>query len=109
MRRNTKFSRVVTATTTAMTNTENAAAGPSESSVMRGSMPLYHFDLVNWKAVVDAGGADLADDIEAMNSADVIARRLLERLPQLKNRHYAVLVTNEEGDEVCRLPLDVVH
>jgi len=76
---------------------------------MRGSMPLYHFDLVNWKAVVDAGGADLADDIEAINSADVIARRLLERLPQLKNRHYAVLVTNEEGDEVCRLPLDVVH
>ena len=40
-----------------------------------GSMPHYHFDLVNWKA---AGGADLADDIEAMNSADVIARRLLE-------------------------------
>src|SRR5262245_30951113 len=61
------------------------------------------------KAVVDASGADLTDDIKAMNSADVIARRLLERLPQLKNRHYAVLVTNEAGDEVCRLPLDVVH
>jgi hypothetical protein len=72
-------------------------------------MPLYHFDLVNWKAVVDAGGADLCDDIAAMNSADVIARRLLERMPELKNRHYAVLVTNEEGAEVCRLPLDVVH
>jgi hypothetical protein len=39
----------------------------------------------------------------------MIARRLIERLPNLKNRHYAVLVTNEEGDEVCRLPLDVVH
>ena len=72
-------------------------------------MPLYHFDLVNWKAVVDAGGADLSDDIAAMNSADLIARRLLERMPELKNRHYAVLVTNEEGDEVCRLPLDVLH
>ena len=72
-------------------------------------MPLYHFDLVNWKAIVDAGGADLPGDIEAMNSADVIARGLLRRLPQLKNRHYAVLVTNEEGAEVCRLPLDVVH
>jgi uncharacterized protein DUF6894 len=72
-------------------------------------MPLYHFDLVNWKAVVDAGGADLDNDIAAMNSADLIARRLLERVPDLKNRHYAVLVTNEEGDEVCRLPLDVVH
>ena len=72
-------------------------------------MPLYHFDLVNWRAVIDAGGADLTDDIEAMNSADMIARRLLERLPQLKNNNYAVLVTNEEGNEVCRLPLDVVH
>ena len=72
-------------------------------------MPLYHFDLVNWKAVVDAGGFDLADDIAAMDSADTIARSLLQRLPQLKNRHYAVLVTNEVGDEVCRLPLDVVH
>ena len=38
----------------------------------------------------------------------MIARRLIERLPNLKNRNYAVLVTNEEGDEVCRLP-DVVH
>ena len=41
---------------------------------MRGVMPLYHFDLVNWRAVVDAGGADLADDIEAMNSADMVPR-----------------------------------
>ena len=30
-------------------------------------MPSYDFDLVNWKAIVDAGGADLSDDdIEAM-------------------------------------------
>lgn len=72
-------------------------------------MPLYHFDLVSWKSVVDAGGAELVDDIAAINSADLIARRLLERVPDLKNRHYAVLVTNEEGGEVCRLPLDVIH
>ncbi|MFO1108294.1 MAG: hypothetical protein U1E61_03815 [Bradyrhizobium sp.] len=72
-------------------------------------MPLYHFDLVNWRTIVDAGGADLADDVEAMNSAGRVARRLVERMPQLKNNHYAVLVTNEEGAEVCRLPLDVVH
>ena len=40
-------------------------------------MPLYHFDLVNWKTIVDQGGAELSDDIEAMDSADAIARRLL--------------------------------
>lgn len=72
-------------------------------------MALYHFDLVNWRDIIDAGGADLEDDISAMNSADTIARRLLERLPELKNRHYAVLVTDDEGYEICRLPLDVVH
>jgi hypothetical protein len=64
---------------------------------------------VNWKAIVDAGDADLADDIEAIDSADKIARGLIQRLPHLKNKHYAVLVTNEDGDEVCRLPLDVLH
>jgi hypothetical protein len=72
-------------------------------------MPLYNFDLVNWKAIVDAGDADLADDIEAIDSADKIARGLIQRLPHLKNKNYAVLVTNEDGDEVCRLPLDVLH
>lgn len=72
-------------------------------------MPLYHFDLVNWRTIIDAGGADLADDVEAIHSADLVVRGLVERMPQLKNNHYAVLVTNEEGDEVCRVPLDVVH
>ena len=72
-------------------------------------MPLYNFDLVNWKAIVNAGDAELMDDIAAMDSADTISRRLLARLPHLKNRHYAILVTNEEGDEICRLPLDVIH
>ncbi len=72
-------------------------------------MPLYNFDLVNWRAIVNAGDAELMDDIEAMDSADTIARRLLERLPHLKSRHYALLVTNENGDEICRLPLDVIH
>jgi len=72
-------------------------------------MPLYHFDLINTKTVADEGGAELSDDIAAMDSADVIARRLLGERPDLKNRHYSILVTDEDGEEVCRLPLDVVH
>jgi hypothetical protein len=72
-------------------------------------MPLYHFDLVNTRTHVDAGDAELPDDIEAMDSADLIARRVLSELPQAKNRHYAILVTNEDGQEICRLPLDIVH
>jgi hypothetical protein len=70
-------------------------------------MPHYHFDLVNTKTIADEGGAELSDDIAAMDSADLIARRLLGERPDLKNRHFSILVTNEEGDEVCRLPLDI--
>jgi uncharacterized protein DUF6894 len=72
-------------------------------------MPLYHFDLVNWRTIVDQGGKELSDDISAMDSADEIARRLLGDQPDLKKRHYAILVTNQNGDEICRLPLDIIH
>lgn len=72
-------------------------------------MPLYHFDLINTTTVTDAGGADLAGDIEAMDTADQLARRLLGECPELRNRHYAVLVTNDDGDEICRVSLDTLH
>jgi hypothetical protein len=72
-------------------------------------MPFYHFDLINSRTVADEGGADLPDDIEAMDSADALARRLLDEFPDLRHRHYAVLVTNDDGDEICRIPLDILH
>lgn len=73
------------------------------------SMPLYHFDLVNWRTIADQGGAELSDDIAAMDSADAIARRLLDAHPEMRKRYYAILVTNDDGDEVCRLPLEIIH
>jgi hypothetical protein len=72
-------------------------------------MPFYHFDLINTRTVTVAGGADLAGDIEAMDTADELARRLLGECPDLRNRHYAVLVTNDNGDEICRISLDTPH
>lgn len=72
-------------------------------------MPFYHFDLINTRTVTDVGGAELPGDIEAMDSADELARRFLGERPDLRNRHYAVLVTNDDGDEVCRVPLDILH
>jgi len=72
-------------------------------------MPLYHFDLVNTKTNFDAGDADLPDDIEAMDTADLIARRVLREQPEAKNHHYAILVTDEEGEEICRFPIDILH
>ena len=72
-------------------------------------MPRYHFDLVNTKTVTDQGGAELSDDIEAMDSADELARRILDERPELKGRHYCVLVTNEDGEEIVRLPFEIIH
>ena len=76
---------------------------------LEATLPYYHFDLVNTKTMTDEGGADLHDDIEAMDSADSLARRILDERPDLKHRHYVILVTNDEGDEVLRLPLEVIH
>jgi hypothetical protein len=72
-------------------------------------MPRYHFDLVDSKTVADEGGADVSDDIRAMDEAEEISRRLLRERPELKNRHYSILVSNESGEEVCRVPLDIFH
>lgn len=72
-------------------------------------MPFYRFGLVNTKSIEDEGGTELEDDIEAMDSADMLARRILKERPDLKNRHYYILVTNEDGEEIVRLPLAIIH
>jgi Domain of unknown function (DUF6894) len=72
-------------------------------------MPRYHFDLVDSKTVADEGGAETSDDIMAMDIAEKIARGLVRERPELKNRHYSILVSNETGEEVCRVPLDIIH
>jgi hypothetical protein len=71
-------------------------------------MPRYHFDLVESKTVADEGGAEVSDDIKAMDIAEEIARRLLLERPELKNRQYSILVSNEDGEEVYRVPLDII-
>ena len=76
---------------------------------MESDMPLYHFDLVNTKTHLDAGDAELPDDVEAMDCADMIAREVLTIRPEVRSHHYSILVTNEEGEEICSLPIDVIH
>jgi hypothetical protein len=72
-------------------------------------MPKYHFDLVDSKTIADEGGAEVGDDSKAVDIAEQIARRLLKERPELKDKHYSILVSNEDGEEVCRVPLDVIH
>lgn len=93
------------------------AATPERSSETRRScgktpgpdVPRYHFDLVDSKTVADERGAELPDDMKAMDVAEQIARRLLVERPELKDRHFSILVTNEDGEDIGRMPLDVLH
>ncbi|MGX9945122.1 DUF6894 family protein [Bradyrhizobium denitrificans] len=52
---------------------------------------------------------ELPGDVEAMDSADVVSRQLIAVYPELRSQNYARLVTNEEGDEICRVPLALLH
>ena len=72
-------------------------------------MPKYHFDLVDSKTIADEGGAEVCSDIRAMDIAQELARRLVKERPELKDRHYAILVSNGDGEEVGRAPLDPIH
>lgn len=92
---------------------QRAGTKTPDRAFLRGNsrldVPRYHFDLVDSKTVTDEGGAELPDDIRALDVADVIARRLLQERPELKGRHFSILVTNQDGEEIGKVPLDVLH
>jgi hypothetical protein len=66
------------------------------------------FDLVHSKTVAEEGCAEMPDDLVAMDAAELLAKRLLRERPESKNRGFAILVPNDEAEEVCRVPLDIV-
>lgn len=72
-------------------------------------MPRYHFDLVDSKTIADEGGAELPDDVKALDVAEEIARQLLKERPELEGRRFSVLITNQDGEEIGRVPLDILH
>jgi len=72
-------------------------------------MARYHFDLVDSKTVADEGGAEVSDDLKALDIAEQIAQRLVKERPELVGRHFSILVTNEEGEEVGRARLDMLQ
>jgi hypothetical protein len=69
-------------------------------------MPRYHFDLVDHRTVEDHGGQILADDIAASDVADELARRMYDLRPELRGKGYSILVTDFEGRDVYRAPID---
>jgi hypothetical protein len=71
-------------------------------------MPRYHFDLVDHHTVEDHGGQILADDTTASDVADELAAQIFKVRPELRARGYSILVTDREGREVHRAPLDEI-
>lgn len=69
-------------------------------------MPRYHFDLVDHTTVEDHGGQIPADDITASDVADELARRVYEVRPELRDKGYSILVTDSDGHEVHRAPIE---
>ena len=72
-------------------------------------MPRYHFDLVDSKTVADEGGRVLPDNATAEKVAKEIAARLREERPELKHRNFAILVTDQDGERICRAPIDLAN
>jgi hypothetical protein len=63
-------------------------------------MPRYHFDVIGRNTIADRTGLLLPDDIHASDSADRL---------ELRVRECAVLVTDDDGEEVHRAPIVKVH
>jgi hypothetical protein len=72
-------------------------------------MPRYHFDLVDSKTVADQGGQELPDDATAKTVAKQIAARLRQERPELKNRSFAIRVTDQDGERIYRAPIDLAN
>jgi hypothetical protein len=69
-------------------------------------MPRYHFDLVDSITVADQGGQIIADDLMAADVADRLARELFEIRKELRGKKFYILVTDAEGEEIHRAPID---
>src|SRR5689334_7088120 len=70
-------------------------------------MPHYHFDLIDSKIVMDQGGQELRDDSTAKRIAKVLAVSLRLARPELRNGNFEIIVTNQDGEIICRVPLDL--
>lgn len=69
-------------------------------------MRQYHFDLIDTDRVSDPSGALLADDDQARQVAENLAREVRGTCPELIGQGYSIRVRSSNGDEVLRAPVD---
>lgn len=72
-------------------------------------MPRYHFDVIGKKTIADRTGLLLPDDIHASAAGDRLAIELYEVRPELRVCKCAVLVTDDNGEEIHRAPIVKAH
>jgi len=72
-------------------------------------LPHYNFELVDSWTSSEESCRNLPDQGRAMDAAHIIAKRVRNERPEMRNRGFLILVTDESGDEVCRVPIDFVH
>jgi hypothetical protein len=69
-------------------------------------VPRFYFKLVDTTMVADHGIRELADAAHARSEAIKLAQSLREARPQLRGKHYSILVTDESGAGVCMISLN---
>jgi hypothetical protein len=67
------------------------------------------FRRIGRNTIADRTGLLLPDDIHASDAADRLASELYEIRPELRVRECAVLVTDDDGEEVHRAPIVKIH
>jgi hypothetical protein len=72
-------------------------------------MPRYHFDLVDRTTVADQGGHECDDESEAFAVASALAAKLHECRPDLRQKGFRILVTDQDGEEIYSAPLDPLN
>jgi hypothetical protein len=65
----------------------------------------FHFSLADGKSVADKGVQELEDAVQAGEAADVLAKRVAREKPDLVTRNFAIVVSDEDGEEVYRARL----
>jgi hypothetical protein len=69
-------------------------------------MPHYHFDLVSADNITDVSDAVLDSDDLARKVGLELAHQVREARPELIGQRYEILVRNDAGDEIARVPID---
>ena len=69
-------------------------------------MPIFHFDIADGVRLEDPVGLDCTSEHEAKEAAELIARQIAIDLGG-DGEQRAVVVVNEAGSEICKVPVKV--